>query len=175
MKTAFSNYKLCCICNSNFYDTVVREIEDHEELYIKAGLANVSKRGDRRMEKFSICNKCNGNVEDAIISSRVDNKSVVELKEVVDEGAISFSPSVINLQFSDDRPIEENNISVMLPVSCKNSNKPNFASAFNNMDLRHLLYQNKNITRKEVSVIYENEMYKLERLIKQEKRFVGTW
>ena len=35
MKTAFSNYKLCCICNSNFYDTVVREIEDHESCISK--------------------------------------------------------------------------------------------------------------------------------------------
>ena len=43
LKTSLFNYKLCFVCNSNFSENAVRDIDENEELFVKSELVCESK------------------------------------------------------------------------------------------------------------------------------------
>ena len=173
-KIAWANYKLCCMCKSNFNESAARDIHEIEMVYQREELGSIANKGLRRMEKFSICTRCNNAVENenALVEDSYNNL-YTPLTEICADNTAVFSPYTVQVESCEDRSIEETCIFIWIPESCQNYSPPS-SSAACKMNLRYLVYQNKNITRKEVSLIYENELYKLQSLIKQEKRFVGS-
>ena len=174
-KVSLSNYKLCFVCHSNFSENAARDISDHEKIYLKADLGDVAKKRLRRREKYAICNTCDKKIaEDGTIKTdQTESQSFLAFEEDSLDGCISFVPSMNMPRETVDTPIEETHINIMLPVCCVSAQSSTFNEASNKMELRHLLYQSKNITRKEISLIYQNELFKLKSMINREKRVVG--
>ena len=76
-KVSLSNYKLCFVCHSNFSENAARDIHDHEKIYLKADLGDVSKKRLRRREKYAICNTCDKKIAEdgSIITDETESQS----------------------------------------------------------------------------------------------------
>ena len=170
--TVIANYKLCVNCLSNCSEFGAKEVKEHDKEFAKHNLGEPNKQNLRRMQKFYLCNHCE---DDSSEQRPLSVETSVTLSEVSDGENILFFPSNISdTLYEADDTVVETNIALMFPHKIDSVDMITDVDKVKNQSkFIRRVYETRSLKKSDITICYENELYKFKYLKESEDKFVG--